>query len=477
MNIRRFSFPLVLFFMVTSAAADSRPAPLPHRWNVPVVAHVKGAQGSLFRSDLRVLNDRDEPVSVQLIFTPTGADGRSDFVTRTVRIPRNSTYAIDDVVLSLFGRETAGTLAISSDAALLTSSRLYNETAAGTLGQYVPATSDQESAGLSEPPLHVTGLRNDAQFRSNIGVAEVRGDRGEVAVELFRADGTSTTRAVSIEAYSHQQFALDESAEGVVRAVVRVTSGDAGITAYGSVIDNESGDPSFFPAARLPRNNECAHVAGAIDAAGAFGSYWRTSGMLVNAGPEENNVALLLYTAEGIRFAGFTMGPYTTKVFDDVVGSLFAYRGGRGHLATDGNALGDILFVSRTASSGENGSAGDSIMARSFAEGLTRGGDSRRALHVEQSARFRSNVFFAEVGDAPVTLRVSLFDGRGALVTSKDVALRPYEQRQLSMSELGVSALANGNVKVELIEGNGRIFGYLSLVDNATNDSTIIPMQ
>lgn len=86
----------------------------------------------------------------------------------------------------------------------------------------------------------------------------------------------------------------------------------------------------------------------------------------------------------------------------------------------------------------------------------------------------RSNLAFANLGDAPITLRVTLHDGGSDAATRlDDVTLDPgqWTQRSRVLAPLG---WAHGWASIELASGGGPYAAYGVFNDNATNDGSFV---
>jgi len=92
---------------------------------------------------------------------------------------------------------------------------------------------------------------------------------------------------------------------------------------------------------------------------------------------------------------------------------------------------------------------------------------------LKSTADFRSNVGFAETEGAAGVVRVSLYDGRdGALLAQFDQAIAPFGHSQFPIAGSGL-VLA----ELRVIDGDARIAGYGSVIDNATGDPIYVPGQ
>jgi hypothetical protein len=217
---------------------------------VPVVAHAAGLNDSEWRSDLGLLNTGTTTGNVQLTFH--GPDG---VVTNTTYVPAASQSVLVDVVAQL-PASGQGALEISSDQPIRVTSRTYNQASAdaicdpnGTQGQSYPtlAAGDGLSQGQAAWLPH---LVENAAYRTNIGMVNSSAAAAEVTVELYDgAGGLLTSYTVSLAPGEWKQetqpFQKKAGQAAMDRgyAKVSVTSG-SGVSAFASVIDNITNDPT-----------------------------------------------------------------------------------------------------------------------------------------------------------------------------------------------------------------------------------------
>jgi hypothetical protein len=221
---------------------------------IPIVARISGQAGTSWKSDLRVLNADDAPVTLQLQYRPeVGSPGRPQTALRTVAPGR--VLALNDVLGELFGLSSAaGSLrlvATGEPSPFLVTTRTYNQTDAGTYGQFIPAAAE----GFTRPaPATVLHVDRNGDRRTNIGVCEVGGGAVDLRYVLKNADGvTLGVGQVALGAYEVQQIndvygALGVPDEDNTRVDFFMDAGDGAFTAYASVVDNLSGDAVFVPA-------------------------------------------------------------------------------------------------------------------------------------------------------------------------------------------------------------------------------------
>src|SRR5438445_2782429 len=294
---------------------------------IAAVARAPGANGTTFITNVRLFNRGASSAQVTAVFTPTGGDGRTNFAAVKIVMQPAQIVAIDDIVHTLLQSAGTGQLQIvGANDQILINSRTYTPSSSGTYGQFVPSAVASESVGAGDLPLSIPGLENTSAFRSNIGFAEVAGMAGEIRVRFYDAAGNAVADEVyGIAPFGHVQTRVNPFGEAL-RAEVTVAGG-ARVLAYGSMVDNSSGDAVFIPAAWTRSG-----IFPAIHAPGANGTLWRTDVWLSNPGATAEDVVM--------NQRSFTVPAHGSVVVRDVLGV-----DGRAALQVDTAA---VLVTSRT---------------------------------------------------------------------------------------------------------------------------------
>ncbi len=219
---------------------------------VAAAAHVSGAGGSRWRTDLGAFNPSASLVNALFRYRRTGGG----FVSKTVSIPAKSQVVLDDII-GFLGSSGTGSLEVSSDEILLVGSRTYNQTSNGTYGQFLDGYRSSEVFSAGDT-VWLTMLEETAAFRTNIGFTNSGSTNALLQVTLFNSSGVQLTIfTVSVPAGSNvqeNQPFLNRAGTNTVRAAtasVEIISG-AGMIVYGSVVDNITGDPTTIPAKETP---------------------------------------------------------------------------------------------------------------------------------------------------------------------------------------------------------------------------------
>ncbi len=180
--------------------------------------------------------------------------------TQSLSLAPGATAELDDVILTLFGLDGAfGALRFTSDLPVVVTGRIYdanvetaknNCTAVGTAGQFFAGQPAGAAIGNNEF-VDLPGLAQDGSgvWRSNFGFVETTGNA--CTVQATRLDSTGAAlgnpQTYSVQARSQSQFSLTNVSGplGVnQRLRIQVVDGTGKILAFGSLIDNTTGDPS-----------------------------------------------------------------------------------------------------------------------------------------------------------------------------------------------------------------------------------------
>lgn len=220
---------------------------------IPAVAHSPGAEGSLWRSDLTVVNQAPAEAKLTFALVPPSGPARAAEATVVAR----GTREWIDVATSLFALDPeatiSGALHVTSDRPLTVTSRTYDQGGKGTFGGGLSAVTP--SSALSAG---VTGvlpqLKKSSQYRTNAGFANLMSESITVELRLFDESGQALGKEVSVNLPPRGFIQVTDifSAAGAgdsrlayATVEVKTPGGKAGI--YASVIDNDSNDPTIVP--------------------------------------------------------------------------------------------------------------------------------------------------------------------------------------------------------------------------------------
>ncbi len=437
---------------------------------VPVVAHLEGVGGSVWRSDLAISNPSDRDLTIEQIYRPS-AD--KEMLTIPV-IPPHGTLFVEDVVQAGFGAgEGRGPLTVSTPSGGWPPpvvSRTYSAGPDGNLGQGIPGLRAQP-AGITL----MTGLFEDAAFRSNIAVMAA-GDDVTATFDLLRGSEGEVMSGVekTITAGTTQQWRFSNlfpglALEGVPMAVRVTTSAPA--IAYASLVDNQSTDAVTTMAATT-RDDWVVPVIARIP--GAQGTFWRSDLALTNSGGEPATISFE-YLPEGADSSGggqigddLILAPSSTILIQDVAGAVFAVDNGKGVLILESSQ--EIVATTRVYTDRvEGGTSGHAVAAVSpgvFSSAF------RALTGIRSQGGFRSNIGIVTAGSAAVVTLV-LYDADGAELarTTVNVPARSLLQRSTRQLFGAVDPDPAGAVEITT---SAPILTYLSVVDPSSQDPAYV---
>ena len=223
------------------------------KWVVPGVADLATGFAN-WQTDMRLFNAGTEPVEATLLFySQNGGEPKS----ATITIPAGQVRQFDRALASLFNASNDGGavhITTPNAARLIATARTYNNTATGTYGQFISAVTSAEGAGIESRPLQLLQVEESDRFRSNIGLVEMTGKPVTLELSIVPPDAKFTAvTEIPLGANEFRQlgsllasFGLDDTHNA--RVTVRVIAGEGRVTAYASVIDMQTNDPTYVPA-------------------------------------------------------------------------------------------------------------------------------------------------------------------------------------------------------------------------------------
>jgi CubicO group peptidase (beta-lactamase class C family) len=209
---------------------------------IAAAAHSSGVHGSIWRTDVCLLNRSGETASADITFRRDNGETGS----LSIDLTNGQQLVVGDLVAEL-GMAGSGAVEVSSDGPLLASSRTYNAGVDGTFGLFLDGIPAQATADAGDD-VWLPQLRQNTAFRTNIGLFNSGDTEARVRVFLYDASGNElVSRWRTLESGTWMQ--LQEPFERLAgrsdidsgSAKVDVASG-RGVIAYASVIDNATND-------------------------------------------------------------------------------------------------------------------------------------------------------------------------------------------------------------------------------------------
>jgi PKD repeat protein len=440
---------------------------------LPVASHASGAQSSVWRTDLGVLNLGATAANISAVLHPSGGTP-----TGTATVSANAQAIYTDIVGQL-GYTGSAALSITSDQRLYVTSRTYNQAASGTFGQDYDSIEDGDGAFAGEL-VYLPQLTENASYRTNISLTNTGGTTASVLVELFNGAGSKLTDyTVSLNPGEWKQenrpFSTKASQTAMASGYARVTvNAGTGILASASVIDNATNDPTTIPMKYAPTANLIQWLPVISHASGAQSSVWRTDLSLLNLGTSTATAQMYLYPTSGQVLATEIVPPGSQTILADVA-YRFNFSGGSASLSIASDQ--PVVLSSRTYNQGSTGTFGQDYVSSVPSAGAASGGVVYLPQLIENGS-YRTNIALTNSGPDNATATVELFAG-GTKLTDYTVSLNPGDWKQENRpfyNKASQTNMAYGYAKITVTTGSS-VLATASVIDNATNDPTTVPMK
>jgi hypothetical protein len=236
--------------LVTPVAVNATAA---SKYVIPGVADLSNGIAN-WQTDVRLFNPSANIVKATLTFySQNGGTPQS----KDVFLAPNQVQTFDAALHQFFGlTNDGGALHITTTATtpLVATARTYNQTSNGTYGQFIPAVTANDAATLGTRPLQLLQIEESDRYRTNVGFAEVTGKSATVEITAVPSDSkVAASTQINLAPNQFIQYPQLLKSMGLTnmynaRVTVKVISGQGRVTAYASVIDSKTNDPTFVPA-------------------------------------------------------------------------------------------------------------------------------------------------------------------------------------------------------------------------------------
>ena len=445
------------------------------RWIVPAAASAAGAANTKWKTDLRLVNpDATRSVSAKVYFLNAGSDNSALGTSITVDVPANGQVVLADVLASRFNVSGTGSLLVEAASPLIVTSRTFNDTGSATFGQFVPGVAVETATGETT---HIVYLAKTAEYRTNVGFAGTTASGGTVTVTLFDANNVGLgSGTFQIAPYGQVQVndifaAVGAAAAAVARAEVMAT---VPVVAYGSVIDNRTGDPIAIMAQKKSAAAKEMTIPAVAHADGANSSVWRSDIRLFNPSQNSASVTLTYYPNSGASIARvITIGAMQTAVLEDIVATTFNQATGVGALRISSDR--ELLAASRTYNALPSGTFGQDVRAIPSSEAI----QSNQVAHLSGLTNdgYRTNLGLFNLSASPLDLTLQLRGAAGNSLATRAQRLEANQMVQLNdvFALMGVGAATTGSLSIATTSGSGAYVAYASIVDNRSGDPVYVP--
>lgn len=485
-------------FNVSVGEPPLPPPPPVQALSIPIIVHSKGANNTMWKTDVFLQNPSNQNQSLTLKLLKADSENQTPPQSQ-INLSPFASLTIKDILDNpgfpeFRGYSIAGLLIeFSSTTPPFASARIYNDQGdAGTYGQFIPSipvsTSTRGTSG--NIPAYLFGMVKNSKYRSNIGLANVSSLWNEIKITFIDSEGFSFGSPITknLAPYNITQINDIASAAGLSGDVgaftVKVESNTkVDFIAWGSVVDNTTGDASFIN--DQIQSYSKALIMGVAHAKGAVNTNWRTDLNVYN--PASSNLTLRL-TYYRYGYDGFTsskrldpIGPGGTMIIEDILsqfvglsedeaGFIIAYP--------ETNVDKNPIISARTYNDlAEKGTYGQFVSGLDFEKGGILSGKKLYFSGISINENFRANlgILNGEKENAN-TVTVSLYSKEGDFVSSFQEYLQyPLTAIQINYnflsSKFGIPSFDDYTI---IVEGSGNTFAYISQVDNKTSDPIFI---
>ncbi|HEX7830817.1 MAG TPA: PKD domain-containing protein [Thermoanaerobaculia bacterium] len=476
---------------ITITAAPAEPEYL---YLLPVVTHGPGQNNSTWRTDVQIYS-QDPTVSPS---KPLSMTAKMRDMTRTLEIP-SSTYIYEDFMRVFTPSNDSGPVVITAKGQYAPQiwTRTYNQTEAGTFGQFIPAIRiDDAGSGSSfgTGKYFVAGMRHDARYRTNIGFVNPNTSTINVLVKVYNDQGASIgsfTRTLS--SFQLEQFPMTDArglgAENTLiddrpfSLEISVPEGQW-LLAYASLIDGGSNDPVYIQAVRESELKSQDFRSIMVPGVGHTGP-WRSDATVFNPNGRPINVDLTYYDGTGQKKGEALNVPIRAGEFlqyDDLIkqGVFGAVPDSVGMMkvavtSTFSEDLFPFTFARTYNDDGSGKTFGQGIGGFAVPRANVKPGKPALIPAVRDNTKFYTNIGLTNTTNADVTVTVKLLDpATGAEVKAPTYTLHAY---QSVVGQYTLEGRDNASLK---IEATGNIWAFASVIDKNTKDPEYVaatPLQ
>jgi hypothetical protein len=465
---------------------------------VGAAVSLAGANETQWESDLRFYNPCGEPLDVRIEYEPEGTNNTDlPLVFREFQLAADETRLFADIVDAipgLAGDELSGSVRIESASdsgcKVMSVSRTFNDTPAGSLGLFVPALPVKAN---NSDYLDLTGLVHDSEFRTNLRLVNYSDTDIWVPLALFDRNGSQIGEGRSALVRGHSTKQLNEIAPwlgvdgDIAPFSVRAQVTGVDVQAFATVVDNLTGDSVLFLSNFTGENR--IWLVGVANLEGVNNSQWRTDMWLYNPTGDwvSGEVEFVVgdTPSEVFGFEWPTLGAHRVKQYLDIVGDEIGLSETRGYVVLTGSDGGPAPQVAARTYNLDLAGGTYGLNLRAFGEDdLLLPGDVGYVVGIsnsaDQSIGFRTNLGLLNTDrDNWTGVRLTLIDVSGTPVSEpQEMMIAPGVLRQFDVArKFGVSDVTGtASLKIEVTSGGG-VAAYATEIDNRTQDSIYIPAQ
>lgn len=451
-----------------------------HRYLIPVVAHATGI-GSVWRTDIQLYTADSSISPANPLFLTASYKG----VNYPLSMPK-STLILEDILDILRPGETEqGSMIISVKTPIKPQiwSRTYNQTEAGTFGQFIPAISLNETGGgsaVGEGMYYLAGLKSDGRYRTNVGLVNPNAQPITAIVRLYDDLGPiGQPISRSLTPFQLDQFPLTGRADRPFSVEIEVPAG-TWVIGYASLIDGGSGDPVYMSAIRASELGSADYRDSVLPGVGHVGD-WRSDITVYNSDARTVTVDLAYHDAAGAKVGEAKNIPIKAGEFlqySDILktGVFGTVPDGVGMLRVSvPSSILDQNFpmaIARTYNDNGTGKTyGQGISGFAANRANVRSGKSALIPGVRSNDEYYTNIGLTNVSTSVANVTVKVLDpNTGSEFAAQTYTLQP---NQSIVGPQDIGGRANASLRIEVTGGN--VWAFASIIDRGTKDPEYVP--
>lgn len=256
----------ILLGLLTFGVIHAAETPRPHAITavagsssllIPAAGNVEGGNGTHFRTEITLVNHDEVVVRVALRWITRDVTSTAQAVL--LELPAKTVLFYDDFVGQILGQTGLGSILIRSvDAAgepLPTASLdafariwTFQPGTDGTVSQPMYALRENELLTNASRPAYILGMKQTERFRANLGVVNLNPTTAQSYTVHVAGTEQATSFRVDLAPFSMKQVPLPAGNFGDFYLVIVPIGGilnpfgESTFAAYGSTVDNVTGD-------------------------------------------------------------------------------------------------------------------------------------------------------------------------------------------------------------------------------------------
>jgi hypothetical protein len=458
-----------------------------YRYLLPVIAHGPGLNNSVWRSDVQIYNPDPNAATTPLNMTATYKG-----VDKALQI-QTSTYIFTDFMNVFPNGDTMGSAIITVRAqhAPQIWTRTYNVTDSGTFGQFIPAIRLDSAGGgaaIGSGKYYMAGLRNDARYRTNLGLINPNAQTINANVRVYDDQGlqigsfTRTLSSFQLDQFSITAATAAPNLKGDRPFSVEIEVPDGQwLLAYASYVDGGSNDPIWIQAIRESEFSSTDYRNSVIPGIGHIGA-WRSDVTIYNPNGRSVQVDIAYHDDKtGAKIAeakGVPIGAGEFLQYDDilkqgVLGNVGDNTLGMLRVTVPGTISADRFPMTFARTYNDNGSGktyGQAIFGFASSRANVKPGKPALIPAIRSNAAYYTNVGVTNVSDTNATVKVKRLDPvSGAELELMSINVAP---NQSIVGRVNIAPLEVASLKFETTGGS--VWAFASQVDAGSSDPEYI---